>query len=117
MPLFHLAMYYEQGSGEVPPDLDQIMAEVDALNDDLRDAGAWVTAAGFEPAPQARVVTALPDGAETTDGPYLATAEHQGGFWLIHARSMGDAIIWAERASRALRLPVEVRACAPEKES
>ncbi|WP_062464419.1 YciI family protein [Demequina soli] len=109
MPHFHLAMYYEQISGEVPDDLPQIMAEVDALNEEMHDAGAWVTGAGFAPAPDARVVVSGPEGGETTVGPFLDTPLHQGGFWIVDAPTMGDAIVWAEKASRALRLPVEVR--------
>ncbi|WP_062388599.1 YciI family protein [Demequina iriomotensis] len=110
MPQYHLAMYYDQESDAVPDDLPQIMAELEALNAEMRDAGAWVMAAGFDPAPEARVVRADPHGAETTVGAYLPSQEQQGGFWLIEAHSMGDAIVWAERASRVLRLAVEVRA-------
>lgn len=116
MPHFQLAMYYEQASGEVPEDLDQIMAEVDEFNDELRDAGAWVTTAALEPSPRAHVVRADAHGAETDDGPYLPTEEQLGGFWIIDAASMGDAIVWAERASRVLRLPVEVRELAQRKD-
>lgn len=110
MPRFHLTMYYPQASGEVPENIDEIMAEVEALNDDLREAGAWVAAAAFEPAPRARVVTSTDEGCDTADGPYLATEEQSGGYWIIETRGMGDAIVWASRASKALRLPVEVRA-------
>ncbi|SEJ70828.1 YciI family protein [Demequina mangrovi] len=109
MPQFHLAMYYDQDGREVPDDLPQIMAELEALNAEMRDKGVWVTAAGLEPAPDARVVRADEHGAETTVGPYLDVPEQAGGFWLIEAASMGDAIVWAERASRVLRLAVEVR--------
>ncbi|WP_062300279.1 YciI family protein [Demequina maris] len=108
MPHYHLAMYYDT-AGPVPDDLPQIMAEVETLNEEMRDNGAWVSAGGFAPAPEARVVAADAEGAETTPGTYLDGPEQQGGFWVIDATSMGDAIVWAERASRALRLPVEVR--------
>ncbi len=109
MPQFHLAMYYEQESGNVPDDLPQIIAEVEQFNEDLRNRGAWVAAAALTPSPGARVVLSGPDGGETTEGTYLPGPVQSGGFWLIDAASMGDAIVWAERVSRILRLPVEVR--------
>ncbi|WP_296665838.1 YciI family protein [Demequina sp.] len=109
MSHFYLSMYYEQESGHTPGDLPQIMSEIDAFNDELRDDGAWVTAAAFEPAPRAHVVTTDPEGSETTDGPYLRTEEQSGGYWVIEARTMGDAIVWAQKASHILRLPIEVR--------
>ncbi len=112
MTRFHLAMYFDQESGVVPTDVRRISAVVGELNNELRDRGAWVMAAGFEPSPRAHVVTADDEGADTADGPYLHTGEQAGGFWIIDAPTMGDAIVWAERASRMLHLPVEVRALA-----
>ncbi|WP_062288676.1 YciI family protein [Demequina phytophila] len=108
MPRFHLAMFFDT-TAPPPDDLPQIMAEVETLNEEMRDNGAWVTAAGFGPATEARVVASDDHGAETTVGTYLSGEVQQGGFWLIDAPTMGDAIVWAERASRALRIPVEVR--------
>jgi hypothetical protein len=44
-----------------------------------------------------------------TDGPYLETKEHVGGFWILEAADMDEALAWARRAVVACRAPVEVR--------
>ena len=44
-----------------------------------------------------------------TDGPYLETKEHIGGFWMIKAPSMDEAVEWARKGGVACRVPVEVR--------
>ncbi len=109
MPRYVLAIYHDQDAAP-PPDLDQIMAEIESLNDRMREAGVWVDSAGFEPAGRAKVVVTHGDDAEVTDGPYLPTADQMGGFWVVDTRSQGDAIVWAGEASRTVRLPVEIRA-------
>ncbi len=45
-----------------------------------------------------------------TDGPYLETKEHVGGFWIVEAADMDEALAWARKAVVACRVPVEVRA-------
>lgn len=109
MPRYVLAIYHDQDAPE-PEELEQIMMAIDAFNERMRDAHVFVDSAGFEPAALAKVVTTRGDDAEVTDGPYLPGEVQMGGFWAIEAASMGDAIVWADRASRAVRLPVEIRA-------
>jgi len=45
-----------------------------------------------------------------TDGPYLETKEHIGGFWVLEAADLDEALAWARKAVIACRAPVEVRA-------
>ena len=44
-----------------------------------------------------------------TDGPYLETKEHIGGFSILKAANMDKALAWARKAAVACREPVEVR--------
>jgi hypothetical protein len=44
-----------------------------------------------------------------TDGPYLETKEHIGGFWILEAANLDEALAWARKAAVACRAPVEVR--------
>jgi hypothetical protein len=75
----------------------------------MRKAGAWVFGGGLLPASSATVVRA--DGAETliTDGPFTESKEHIGGFWVIQAKDLDEALAWAAKATRACGEPVEVR--------
>ena len=44
-----------------------------------------------------------------TDGPYLETKKHVGGFWVLEAASMDEALEWWRKAVIVCRAPVEVR--------
>jgi hypothetical protein len=44
-----------------------------------------------------------------TDGPYLKTTEHVGGFWVLEAANLNEALAWGSKAAVACWAPVEVR--------
>ena len=44
-----------------------------------------------------------------TDGPYAETKEHIGGFWVLEAADLDEALAWGRKAVVACRAPVEVR--------
>lgn len=89
--------------------MDQVFADVDAFNNRLQDAGAWVFGGGLLPASSATVVDATGPEVVTTDGPYLETKEYLGGFWVIEAADLDAALAWSRDASAACRGQVEVR--------
>ena len=61
-------------------------------------------------ASNARSLRAQPDGKVLiTDGPYLETKEHIGGFWVLEAANLEDALAWGRKAVVECRAPVEVR--------
>jgi len=70
MKQYLLSVYHPEDSLPEPEVQDQIMADVDALNAELRRAGAWVFAGGLYPSSTATVVRADGDGILTTDGPF-----------------------------------------------
>src|SRR4030095_8521724 len=48
-------------------------------------------------------------GVLITDGPYLETKEHIGGFWILECADMDEAVAWARKGVAAIRGQVEVR--------
>ena len=44
-----------------------------------------------------------------TDGPYTETKEHMGGFWILEAANMDEALAWARKGAIACDVPGEVR--------
>ena len=112
----YLLAVYHAGSG---PDLskeemEQSFADVEAVNTQMKDSGAFVFAGGLLPVESAAAVRESDGKFLVTDGPYLETKEHMGGFWVIEAPDIDDAMTWARRATVACRLPVEVRPFAAE---
>jgi hypothetical protein len=49
------------------------------------------------------------DDVLTTDGPFVEGKEHVGGFWVIKAPDLDEALTWARKATRACTVPIEVR--------
>jgi len=98
--------------GEPPPPaeaMEQAFRDVDALNAEIKAAGAWVFAGGLHPANIATVVRVQDGEVLTTDGPFAEGKEHIGGFWVIKADDLDAALAWASKATRACGGPVEVR--------
>ncbi|HEX6392762.1 MAG TPA: YciI family protein [Acidimicrobiales bacterium] len=91
------------------PDAQRIGAQVEAVNEELQKAGAWVFAAGLHPASSATVVRSSGGETSMTDGPYAETKEQMGGFWIIDVPDLDAALEWAGKASGACERPVEVR--------
>lgn len=100
-----------------PDDYDPSVAEdeamsraIDALNDAMRAAGVRVFVGGLRPASHAKSLLRQPDGqVGITDGPYLETTEHVGGFWVLEVADLDEALTWGRKAAVACRAPVEVR--------
>ena len=77
--------------------------QVDAFNDELQAAGAWVFGGGLHPADTATVVrVARRRGRSSTDGPFAETKEQLGGFWVIEAADL-DAALGVGRQGRRPR--------------
>ena len=100
-----------------PDDYDPFLVEdeamdrdIDALNDEMKAAGVRIFVGGLRPASSARSLRAQPGGEVLiTDGPYLETREHVGGFWVLEAADLEEALAWGRKAAIACRAPVEVR--------
>lgn len=83
---------------------------IDVLNSEMIAAGVRVFVGGLQPESRAKSLRAQPDGKVlVTDGPYLKTTEHVGGFWVLEAASLEEALAWGRKAAVACRAPVEVR--------
>ena len=88
--------------------------DISALNEEMIAAGVRLFANGLRPVGQARSLRAEPGGkVHITDGPYLETKEHIGGFWVLEVATPEEALEWGRKAAIACRAPVEVRAFNP----
>jgi hypothetical protein len=84
--------------------------DIDTLNEEMMAVGARIFAGGLHPASDAKSLRAQPDGKVLiTDGPYLETKEHIGGFWILECADLKEALAWGRKAAVACRAPVEVR--------
>jgi hypothetical protein len=85
---------------------EAMMRDIDVLNEEMEAAGARIFAGGLSGDSSARSLRAQPGGKVLiTDGPYLETKEHVGGFWILKAANLDDALAWGRRAVVACRAP------------
>ncbi|WBB78666.1 YciI family protein [Micromonospora sp. WMMD882] len=112
---YMLSVHHRGGYPAVPPEEMQArFAAVDAFNHELTEAGNWVFGGGLMPPDTATLVDGRGAGAALTDGPFAETKEFLGGFWVITADNLDEALAWATRASRACAELIEVRPFQPE---
>ncbi len=109
MKQYLLSIYQPDGGTPQPEFLERVMRDVDALNQELERAGAWVFAGGLFPPSTATVVRLQDGGILTTDGPFAEGKEHLGGFVVIRAPDLDAALEWGRKYARAITLPIEVR--------
>jgi hypothetical protein len=109
MPQYLLSIYQPTGGQPDPELLERVMADLEVLNRDLKDAGAWVFTGGLHDPSTATVLRPADGEVLTTDGPFAEGKEHLGGFDVIEAPDLDAALEWGRKLARATTLPVEVR--------
>ncbi len=86
-----------------------LYAEYGRLGEDLREQGALVSADELQPTTTATTVRVRDGETLISDGPFAETKEALGGYFLIEAESLDEALRWAERIPSARHGAVEVR--------
>jgi hypothetical protein len=85
-------------------------SEISALNREMIAANVRRFAGGLQGVAQARSLRSDAGGkVHVTDGPYLETKEHIGGFWILECADLEAALEWGRKAVIACKVPVEVR--------
>jgi hypothetical protein len=113
MNQYLISVYQAEGDVPAPEILEPIVRDVEAVHAELKEAGAWVFAGGLFPPSTATVLRLKDSEVLTTDGPYVEGKEHLGGFTVILAADLDEALAWGRKVARAITLPVEVRPLQP----
>ena len=117
MKQYLLSIYQPDGTPE-PEVLEPIMRDLEVLNQEMRDAGAWVFAGGLHPPATATVLRAKDSNKDNnkdsdvlvTDGPFIEAKEFLGGFTVIQAADLDAALAWGRKLAAVLSpLAIEVR--------
>ena len=109
MKQYLLSVYQPDGDPPAPEALEKIMRDLDALNQEMKAAGAWVFSDGLHPPSTATVLRVRDGEVLTTDGPFAEGKEYLGGFTIITATDLDSALDWGRKLARATTLPIEVR--------
>lgn len=90
-------------------EVDTIMEETSTYCEALHKNGTLITAEALEPVDMAATVRVRSGKLSTTDGPFAETKEQFGGFFLINARDLNEAIQVASKFPSARIGSMEVR--------
>lgn len=99
-----------------PAEFEPAMAEYIAYGQGMVEAGVMRGGEELQPTTTAKTVRIRQGVTTTTDGPFAETREQLGGFFLIDAETIEDAIAWAAKCPGARTGCVEVRPVAPSPE-
>lgn len=95
--------------GEADQAWRDILAAHGSFSEELAQAGAIRGGAGLKPVQTATTVRVSPAGRTLHDGPYAETREQLGGFYLIEAADLDEAIAWARKLPLACAGAIEIR--------
>jgi hypothetical protein len=92
--IYALLVYLEESSfdGFSEADHKKLNADSAAYDRELETSDHLIAAAALRPTTEAITIRARADKLSTTDGPFAETKEHLGGFILVEARDLNEAI-------------------------
>ena len=96
-------------NGMSQEEIDALIDETAANNEELRASGQLVLAQALEQVDEAMTVRVRDGRLSVTDGPFAETNEQLGGFVLVEARDLNEALQIAGRIPSARLGSVEVR--------
>lgn len=98
------------GAPSAPEEVQTFMGRVIALEEEMDRAGAFAFGGALH-GPEAATVVRGGTGLDkvTTDGPFVEAKEHIGGFYIINAENLDEALAWAEKVVEATNHAIEVR--------
>lgn len=108
----YLCMIYEDETlWQTMPkaEADKLYAEYSAFKDGITKSGHLVGCNPLQPTHTAITVRVRNGKVSTTDGPFAETKEQLGGYFLIEARDLNDAVQVAARIPGARTGSIEVR--------
>jgi len=98
----------KESEAGVLPD-EKLIAAMQEFNEELVKAGVMLAAEGLHPTSKGARLKFESGKTTVIDGPFTESKELIAGFWLIHAKSLDDAIGWMKRAPFGGGVKLEIR--------
>jgi hypothetical protein len=108
-------LIYDEGTANPPaeppsPELyAKIMGDYNGYTQMLKDRGVYLGGEALQPVPTATTVRIRDGETLTTDGPFAETKEALGGFYLVEAKDLDEALELAAKCPGAHLGSIEVR--------
>ena len=107
-----LSVHSVEGEAREPmtdEEMAQSHQQLGVLEQEMKSARAWVASGRLHEPATATVVQMAGGEVVTTDGPFVESKEHLGGFYIVQAEDLDAALAWASRVTDAIKVPIEVR--------
>jgi hypothetical protein len=89
--------------------MQESMQGIGALEEEMKATGTFVFSGRLH-GPETATVVRVQDGdVVTTDGPFIESKEHLGGFYIIEADDLDAALSWGSKVTACIGAPIEVR--------
>jgi hypothetical protein len=105
----YLLLIYSDEKAWTESEREHCYAESTALTHELHKQGKYLGASPLQPVATATSVRVRGGKRQVTDGPFAETKEQLGGFFMIDAANLDEAIAIAGRIPAAKKGTVEVR--------
>ena len=97
------------GAPPTPEAMQVFMERVMALEAEMDADGTFIFGGALHGSEAATVVRPRAGDPLVTDGPFIESKEQIGGFYIIDADDLDDALSWARKTAAATNHPIEVR--------
>ncbi|HEY2806862.1 MAG TPA: YciI family protein [Gemmatimonadales bacterium] len=91
------------------PEMDTMMSEYNQFSESIRGSGHYVAGEALQGTATGTTLRSRNGKLSTTDGPFAETKEQLGGFYLIEAKDLNDAIKVAQRIPGVKVGSIEIR--------
>jgi hypothetical protein len=108
----YLCLIYDNESamaGMPKGEADAFMGEYFGFTEDIKKSGHYIGGEALKPVNSATTIRMRNGKLSTTDGPFAETKEQLGGFYLIEAKDLNDAIHVASRIPSVRTGSIEIR--------
>ena len=112
MSQYLLSVHTVEGEGHrepmTPEEMQNFMERITALEAEMKSSDAFVFTGRLHGPDAATVVRSNDGDLVMTDGPFVESKEHIGGFYVINADDLDAALAWAGKVVNAINAPIEV---------
>ena len=108
----YLCLIYDEEkkmAGMTKSEGDAFMGEYGAYTQSIKGSGHYLGGEALQPVQTATTIRSRNGKVSTTDGPFAETKEQLGGFYLVEAKDLNEAIQVATRIPSAKTGSIEVR--------
>jgi hypothetical protein len=112
MAQYLLSVHSVEGKPREPmtdEEMQRSYKQVLILEEEMKSTGAWVFSGRLHKPDTATVVRISDGELLTTDGPFVESKEHLGGFYIIDAEDLDAALAWGAKVTGTIKAPIEVR--------